>query len=181
MGSLSLEEYRKRIVFPVINLYYEAGFDLEEESYEAVCDEYIKNYIDNSALIQIQKDAAEVLDKFRQQDVKQHIVSASGRDILIDQVQNFGLFSYFTHILGQENNQAESKAHLAQKLVELTDCDPKEVLFIGDTVHDYEVASESGFDCRLVANGHCNRERLEATGVPVHENLTELFLSLIGG
>ncbi len=177
MGSLSLEEYRKRIVFPVINLYYEAGFDMEKESYEAICDEYIQNYLKNSDLIQIQKDAAEVLQGFQQLGIKQHIVSASGQEILLEQVKKCGLLSYFTHILGQKDNQAESKAHLGKKLVELTGCNPQEVLFIGDTVHDYDVACESGFDCRLVANGHCSRERLEATGVPVHENLTALFES----
>ncbi|MCX7771524.1 MAG: HAD hydrolase-like protein, partial [Clostridia bacterium] len=90
-------------------------------------------------------------------------------------VQSYGLKDYFIHILGQKGNAAECKAHLAHKLKELTDCKPGEVLFIGDTVHDYEVAKEAGFDCALVANGHCSRSRLEATGAPVYGNLTELY------
>lgn len=175
MDLLSIHEYRARIQFPVKNLYYESGFDLENESYETISEEYINNYIENFSLIQLQVDAKSVLQKFQQQGLKQHIVSASGNEILIHQVEKYGLKTFFTHILGQKNNQAESKVHLAKQLIDLTGCDPKEVLFIGDTVHDYEVAKEAGFNCNLVANGHCNRDRLEAVGVPVFQNLTALF------
>ena len=38
--------------------------------------------------------------------------------------------------------------------------DPKKVLFIGDTDHDYEVATSIGVDCLLIANGHQSKERL---------------------
>lgn len=175
LSPLTLGEYQARIAFPVINLYYESGFDIEKEDYESICNEYIDNYIRNIPLIKIQKDAPQVLTAFSQKVQGQHIVSASGYDILVDQVEKYGLKPFFTHILGQSNNQAESKAHLATKLKELISCEPKEVLFIGDTVHDFEVASEAGFDCRLVTNGHCNRERLEKTGAPVYPNLLALY------
>ena len=36
----------------------------------------------------------------------------------------------------------------------------KKVLFIGDTDHDYEVATSIGVDCLLIANGHQSKERL---------------------
>ena len=54
-------------------------------------------------------------------------------------------------------------------------CEPDEMLFIGDTIHDFEVAQEAGMRCCLVSNGHCSEERLKATGVPVYKNLTELY------
>ena len=49
--------------------------------------------------------------------------------------------------------------------------DPRKTLMIGDTVHDAEVAAAMGIDCWLVRNGHQDRERLEATGVPVLDRL----------
>ncbi len=49
---------------------------------------------------------------------------------------------------------------------------PHEVLFIGDTIHDHEVAKLIGADCVLVSNGHVSRERLKNTGAPVFEDLT---------
>ncbi len=47
-------------------------------------------------------------------------------------------------------------------------------MFIGDTVHDFEVAQAMGVQCVLVANGHNSRSRLEATGVPVFDSLAEV-------
>jgi phosphoglycolate phosphatase len=178
MGTVSMEEYRTIIEFPIRNLYFKTGFDLENENYGAICDEYIQNYIDNVSFISLQKDAGEVLEGLRNKGFHQHIVSASGSDILIHQLESYGLRSYFTYILGQSDNHADSKEHLAKRLLDLTGCPPEEVLFIGDTIHDFEVASRAGFHCRLVANGHCSKERLEATGSPVYDNLTALYQDL---
>lgn len=178
LGSVSLDEYREKIAFPAINMYYDSGFDLQKESYEDIANEFTGNYLKRFEKIELQKDAAAVLDKFRQRGTRQHIVSASSRDILIRQIEKYGLKPFFTHIFGQRNNYAESKVHLAQKLGKLTGCSPDEILFIGDTVHDYEVAKEAGFHCLLVSNGHCSRERLGATGAPVFPDLTALYDAL---
>lgn len=175
LGTVTLEQYREKIVFPVINLYYDSGFDLEKEDYQAICDEYIEKYLKYSSEISLQKDAVFVLGEFREKGLMQHIVSASGKDILKEQINNYGLKSYFTNILGQDNNRADSKANLAGQLLELTGCKPEEMLFIGDTVHDYEVANEVSFHCALVSNGHCSVERLKKTGAPVYSSLTEMF------
>lgn len=52
--------------------------------------------------------------------------------------------------------------------------DPVRTLFVGDTVHDFEVASACGADCLLVAAGHQSEERLRATGAPVLRTLSEV-------
>jgi phosphoglycolate phosphatase len=44
---------------------------------------------------------------------------------------------------------------------------PEEVVMVGDTVHDFEVANAMGTDCILIASGHNSRERLEDTGTLV--------------
>lgn len=175
LGRVTLDEYREKIVFPVINLYQVSGFDLEKEDYQAICDEYIENYLKYAQDVSIQKDAEFVLEKFKNKGFLQHIVSASGKDILKEQVNSFGINSYFTNILGQDNNRADSKVYLAERLTELTGGKPEEMLFIGDTVHDYEVADEVGYKCALVSNGHCSVERLKATGAPVYSSLAELY------
>lgn len=175
MGKITLEEYRKKIVFPVINLYQESGFDLEKEDYQSICDEYIENYLQYSAKATLHKDVVTVLEGFRIKGTVQHIVSASARDILKKQVNYYGIESYFENILGQVDNRADSKVNLARQLIVLTGSKPDEMLFIGDTVHDFEVADEVGFHCALVSNGHCSEERLVATGAPVFASLLELY------
>ena len=53
--------------------------------------------------------------------------------------------------------------------------DPHEVLLIGDTIHDKEVADVVGADCVLVCHGHVSRWRLEETGASVFENLKDII------
>jgi len=48
------------------------------------------------------------------------------------------------------------------------------VLFVGDTVHDHEVARAIGADCVLIPGGHHPRTKLEKTGVPVLEDLYQV-------
>jgi len=52
------------------------------------------------------------------------------------------------------------------------------VLMIGDTVHDFEVASEIGADCVLIANGHQCKERLVRYGVEVINSMEDFWKCL---
>ncbi|NLM73086.1 MAG: HAD family hydrolase [Clostridiaceae bacterium] len=179
MRPVTLKEYKSKIEFPVINMYKDSGFDFGKESFDDLSEEYVQNYLDQFDSIDLHDDARSVLTGFKNLGLKQYIVSASGYQILMDQVERYGLKEFFTQIMGQDNNRGESKVHLAQKLAGSLNCSPGEILFIGDTPHDYEVSKEAGFDVRLVSNGHCSLEKLMATGAKVYPNLTELFNELI--
>jgi len=179
LKTITVEDYRAQICFPVIKMYEESGFDFANESFDELSEEYIKNYINLFNDINLHDDAVEVLQGFRKHGLMQHIVSASGIEVLRKQIEHYNLNDYFTHILGQDNNRGDSKEHLAFRLLDCLSCSPKEILFIGDTPHDFEVASKAGFDCRLVANGHSSRKRLLATGALVYSNLTELYRDIV--
>lgn len=181
MQPVTVEEYKSKIEFPAVNMYKDSGFDFGKESFDDLSEEYIKNYIEQYDSIQLHQDAKKVLAGFMNLGLKQYIVSASGYQILIEQVERYGLKEFFTYILGQDNNRGESKVHLAKKLLGYLNCSPKEILFIGDTAHDYEVSKEAGFDVRLVSNGHSSLEKLLETGAEVYPNLTELYNELIKG
>ena len=76
----------------------------------------------------------------------------------------------FDEVLGLDHIHADSKQSLAIKFVQTLE-HPEEVLFIGDSVHDYEVANASGCDCLLVACGHEHVEKLIATQTKVLDDL----------
>lgn len=181
MGPVTLDDYRAKIAFPIRNLYVEAGFDFEKESYEAMCQEYIELYKNNLAQVSVHSDADHWLGKMKANGIKQFIVSASEYEILKYQLNGYGLLGYFDLVFGQDNHHGDSKEHLAEQLVTTTGIDPSETLFIGDTTHDYEVAQSAGFNCALVANGHCNKERLQETGAPVFNSITDVFNTLVIG
>jgi len=51
---------------------------------------------------------------------------------------------------------------------------PKEILIIGDTDHDFEVAGIIGIDCLLLSHGHHCSKRLKKTGAKVVQNLMDI-------
>lgn len=177
LGALALEDYREKITYPVIQLYYDTGFDFLSESYEDMCYEFISNYKANRHMIALQEKVREVLSYFKNNGIRQHIVSASEAGILVQQIEEYGLTEYFDSISGQQDHRADSKTHLAERLLKELGCDPREVLFIGDTIHDYEIAHGLGAGCCLVSNGHCSTGRLDRTHAPVFSNLGALLNS----
>ena len=50
-----------------------------------------------------------------------------------------------------------------------------EVILVGDTIHDSEVAEEIGSDCILVDQGHVTRRRLQETGRAVFNSLEQAW------
>ena len=51
---------------------------------------------------------------------------------------------------------------------------PQEILMIGDTDHDFEVAGVIGIDCLLLSHGHHCSKRLKKTGAKVVQNLMDI-------
>ena len=52
--------------------------------------------------------------------------------------------------------------------------DGKDVLFIGDTLHDLEVANAMGARCMLVSCGHQSKEVLSKGNVEILETINDL-------
>ena len=73
-----------------------------------------------------------------------------------------------------DDHYAHSKVNLGQSWISALSYDPAEVVMIGDTVHDFEVAQAMETDCILMASGHNSRERLEETGVLVLDSPEEI-------
>lgn len=178
LGAVTLEEYRERITYPVIQLYHEAGFDFINESYEDMCEEYFRYYMENASGATLHKDAVSMLSWLKDRGIRQHIVSASEYGILVDQIVKYGILDYFDTISGQKDKRGDSKEHLARELMASMGADPAKVLVIGDTIHDYEVASDIGAHCFLVSNGHCSEKRLLSTGAPVFPDLKAILQTL---
>ena len=56
-----------------------------------------------------------------------------------------------------------------------TGLNAKEVLLIGDTDHDFEVAKALEVDCLLISHGHHCHSRLIQTGALVIHDLVDIF------
>lgn len=175
MPAITLETYKEVFGFPVIDYYRKIGFDFNKESFEQLSVEFIDVYNKALGSAKLVKDAEKVLDHFSKMNKKNIIVSAMKQDFLLQSVKEKKLEKHFTHILGIDSIQAASKSSMALNFVRKNKIKSWEILFIGDTTHDYEVAREIGCRCILVADGHQAEERLKATGTKVICKLTDLL------
>lgn len=167
----SREYYLREFDFPVINFYLKVGFDLKKEDFPLVARRYAALFNEMYPHAEIFHDAREILSLIKHSGKEQLIISATEQNYLLKQVAYFELEHFFTDVLGSGNVLGNSKIETAKKWMSEKGVDPGEVLFVGDTLHDFETATAIGCDCALVARGHNSRERLEKTGCRVYENL----------
>ena len=169
-----MEEYRWLFRFPVIEFYKDMGYTFETESYEAISEEFVRLYTEIVYDCPLQPGSRETLETLRCRGIPQALLSATSQARLEQQVRRFGLDHYFEAVLGQKDDLAHGKAERGRRYLESSGVDPAQVLFIGDTDHDYAVASAMGCRVALLSAGHQPRAVLERCGVPVIDSLAEL-------
>ena len=174
LPELSLNKYREIFTFPVQDYYVVAGLDLSKTSFEVLGKDFIDEYESNKLTCSLYENAVEVLSAIHQKGIKQSVLSAYLHENLVNILNHYNLTQYFDNITGLDNIYAGSKTHLGLKLIEELDVNKNEVLFIGDTLHDAEVAEAMGVNCILIANGHQVKERLMVNSNSVVNNLLEL-------
>lgn len=168
---LTTEKYREVFCFPVKTYYEHIGFDFNMHPFEVLAEEYIEIYSEKQEEALLFPNVNAVLDIIRKSGAVQTVISACEEKRLADQINYFGIMNYFSCAIGTGDNFAVSKIDLAKAWLSDNNINPDAVVFIGDTTHDYEVASAVGCDCILVCGGHQSIGRLEKTGAQVADNI----------
>lgn len=168
---ITSERYRRRFGFPVRPFYAELGVDLDKWDWDGICEDFHRFVLDEPQ--SVRPDARSALELASRLGFRQCVLSALRQDKLDEAVSANGFDAFFDHVYGVDNLDGASKLQRGRELMETLGGDVESVVFIGDTLHDAEVARELGGRCVLVACGHQMRERLMAARCPVADNLTE--------
>jgi phosphoglycolate phosphatase len=179
LKELSLPVYRNIFTFPVQDYYEKAGLNFAKYPFEILGREWMDEYESRKLECSLHKGAIDILDKVSERGIGQSILSAYSQHTLEEIVQRFGLGKYFTHMVGLDHIYATSKIENGKELIKKLGSDGGKTVFIGDTVHDFEVAREIGAECILVADGHQERIKLEECGVRVFNSLKDIPLDEI--
>lgn len=176
----SPDKYKNLFCFPIQNFYKELGFTFKDEPFEDVARQYAFMYDEMYPSAEIPYETEELLRTFKQKGITQIIISATEQKFLLKQVTYFELEQYFTDILGTSDIYVRSKVSVAQQWMQENGISPDEVLFIGDTTHDKEVADSIGCDCILVAKGHQSKDILTFSGAVIADGLKDIEKAVIG-
>ena len=175
---LDIDTYRDIFTFPVQDYYARLGFDFAAEPFEKLAAEYIAEITSGKYAYKMFSEAACVLEKVRSLGIKQSVLSASEQTHLQKMVDDFGVSAYFSAVSGLNNHYARSKVEAGKQTLASLNLKPDEIILVGDTTHDFEVASALGCDCLLVANGHQSYKRLKPLKTQIVGSLAE-FSSLL--
>ena len=165
------KDYRETFSFPVKQYYETLGFDFVKESFEKISSEFIQYYRDNFHRVNLHIDTELILNNVLGSGRQQSILSASKEESLISNINFFNLENYFKKIVGIKNNLADGKIDAALLLLDSIHMKGDDILVIGDTIHDSDVAEKIGADCILIDHGYVSRERLNATKRSVFPNV----------
>ena len=174
LPPLDRVRYHAEFDFPVRDYYYRIGFDPARDSFEQLSVEFISAYDANRWSCRLHDNAVALLEAVVRSGATQSILSAYRHETLHEIVGHFGLKPHFIRLTGLDNIYAHSKAELGRTWIKELGLPPHEVLLVGDTLHDLDVARHMGTDCVLVAAGHHPAARLRARHDHVVENLAEL-------
>jgi phosphoglycolate phosphatase len=177
LPPLSIDRYQQVFTFPVKDYYQKIGFDFETEAFEIPAMEFIDGYSVKVPECGLQNNSLEILETFKSRGFRQFVVSAMEQQELEKCLDRLQIRHYFEHVSGLDNHFASSKIENGKRLISELKIDAADIIFIGDTVHDFEVASELGCSCILIAGGHQSKKVLQTTGAPVFDRLEELLSS----
>jgi len=174
-GPITADDYRTNFGFPVIHFYRYLGFDTDRDTFDLVSREFIGDYearwLGECAL---HPETAEVLARLSDGGLTHSVLSAAKQEALETGIGHFGIRERFLGLVGTDNIYAEGKIARGRHWIERLARPREEVVIVGDTLHDWEVAQDIGTDCILLAHGHHSPARLAATGAPVVHSLAEL-------
>jgi len=175
LPAIDSKKYREIFDFPVTKYYLKLGFDFSRESFEDLTVEFIGEYYDRFNECKLFYETEKVLQEIKDLGISQSILSASKEDVLIEKIKYYKIETFFCKIIGLDNHYAESKIERGKKWIVDLHINPREVLLIGDTVHDFIVSKHIGSDCQLIANGHNSRKKLEKLGACVVGSMQEMI------
>jgi phosphoglycolate phosphatase len=165
------EQYRAIFGFPVKNYYVQLGFDFARESWDALAEEYHDYYAEASKASPLHEGAVETLERIRGCGLPMSILSASEQSRLEAMTRERGVRHYFQQVGGLTDLFAESKVEVGRRIASRAGVPAGETLMVGDTTHDFEVASALGWRCVLVAGGHQAEQRLRNCACPVYAGM----------
>lgn len=151
-GIVDTGAYRALFRFPLERFYRDAGIGPGE--YRAAVDRYLRLLEADGSDVPLHPGARETIDTLRSRGVSQVLASATQAPLLEEQLRPHGLAPAFDAILSITDPHRASKRDVIASWLRATGRDSGDVLLIGDTNHDHEIAVELGTRFVHFEGGH---------------------------
>jgi phosphoglycolate phosphatase len=166
--------YQENFVFPVCEYYSKIGLASAGVGFDKVSKYFITEYRQRYHNCSLHDNITALLETFKNRGINHSVLSAGCQNDIDNFIKSQKLDPIFDFSTGVRNTDASGKIEIAD-IHRLKIFYPNnKILLIGDTVHDYEVASHLGIDVVLFSGGHNSRDRLLNCNTIVIDNFEEL-------
>ena len=148
---------------------------LIKNHFEIPATEFINLYHQELDHARLFSDVTLVLDYVSNLGLSQSILSAMEHDSLVKSLSDNTIINYFHDVSGIDNHYAHSKIEIGEALIKKLKLPKNQLLVIGDTLHDLDVADSLGIDCLLISSGHQSKVRLLSKTQNVIEEIIEVI------
>ena len=179
--AITIEFYRQHFKFPVIDFYNRLDFEANSESFASISREFIDHYQSRwLAECRLHRNTQQTLKNIQNLGIQQSVLSAAEQTTLLEGLAHYKINPYFQKTMGTNNIEATGKKEKGLELKRLLACEPKQILLIGDTLHDHEVAEAIGCDCALITHGHNDVAQLQSANTRLVHDMHAVFTLLAG-
>ena len=161
LNKISLQEYRDSFCFPIKLFYKKLGVDTSEQSFMKLEEEFVYEYNKRMYKPALFDNVLNFLKQLIENGVSLSILSASNEGVLCKLVKHYALTDYFDYVVGVNNYGANGKVESGENLLHKINLKKSEIIMIGDTDYDYDVATSLQLDCILKTGGHQSLNRLQ--------------------
>lgn len=173
-----MDAYRRDFVFPVRDFYRTVGFD-DDEAFGAASHRYLELFGGQVAGSALAPGAREAVEELAAAGLRQVLVSATMEDALAAQMAPHGLDDCFEAVVGITSGaQNPSKLTAVAGWLRGSGLDAHEVVLVGDTNHDEQVAAALG--CRFIRYDGGHQALPVRTPWPVARTLAEVPRLVLG-
>ena len=151
---ISIEYYRNNFSFPVSAFYKRISLPSSGKTFDDVSLFFISEYRLKWKECNLHQGVLQILKMIQQLGLRQSILSAGNQSDVELFVNHFKLDSFFNQVFGTNNIKAEGKIVLGKKFITDSSLRPEEILLVGDTIHDLQVANAIGCSVLLLSLIH---------------------------
>lgn len=166
--------YLDNFSFPVCEYYKSLGLPSSGPEYQKISQRFIEEYRKNHHVCKLQQSSIKMLGYIKGCGISQSVLSAGNIADVLDFVKFHKLSDFFTIISGVYHTNATGKSDIALKHLNQIQTSTSKILLIGDTLHDFEIATDLKVDCILYSKGHNSENRLLEVSNSVINDLEEL-------
>jgi phosphoglycolate phosphatase len=177
---LTVEAYKNVFGFPIKDYYIQAGLTFDDMSFDELSQFFIERYQPASFQCKIHHGVIETLNQIKSLGINSIILSASQTDNLIEQTKVLNIYNYFEHIVGTDNIKGQGKVERGISFMKNANINPNTCIYVGDTIHDAEVAKALGVKVLLYAGGHQSESRLRTANERIIYDFSDI-INLIKG